>query len=378
MKKFKKFASICLLVLALVFTLTACNNDVAALAQPDDYDGLVFLEDHDPNAEGYEYYDGPEFMGSEDDFFGDMPTFGNVTGEITNIETTPDGDLSLTIEVGESSAVLLTHFNTFIMGAELEVGTSITGFFQNEMFMMAIYPPHYNVSVIVNNDDVQEDGIPFIFVDRFYELSDNQLKSADGELVINIDDQTEIILQSGEAFDGDLVGRILVIKYAVATRSLPPQALPIQIVVLYEMPVTGPEMIELPDDWVFEDVDPHYCIVIDGEGLVGPLALFLDEDMDFQTHVELAPVAEFLGSEVEWNQETGEVTMEGRIGQISFMVGSNEFTVDGQTVTLHHEAVDFYGSLYVPVLFFRDVFGMGAAYSFEGRIYINTDEDDMQ
>jgi len=379
MKKIKIIAGMGLLLLALVFAFTACSDEVATLAQPDD-EGLVSLADHNPEAEGYEYYDGPVEMDSEDDdFWGfdDMPNFGFVTGTITDIQPTHDADMAITIEIGESSAVLLTNFNTFIMGEELEVGTVITGFFPNDSFMMAIYPPHYNVNVIVNNDDVQEEGLPFIFVDRFYELTEYQLQSADGELVINIDDQTDIILQSGEAFDGDIVGRVLVVKYAVATRSLPPQAIPIQIVVLYEMPVTGPELIDPIDGWEDAPMD-WYCIVIDGEGLVGPLAIFNDPNMYHQTHVELRAVAEFLGSEVYWNADSSEVTMEGRIGAISFTVGSNEFTVDGQIVTLYHEAIDFYGTLYVPVLFFRDVFGMGAAYSFEGRVYINTEADDMQ
>jgi len=379
MKKTKMYAIITTLLIAIL-ALTACDNGEAALAAPeDDNYGLVFLEDHNPNAEGYDEYDGPVIMDWDDSasWLDDMPSFGIVTGQVVSIETSADGETTFQIEVGDSSAMLLAHVNTFIMGAAPEVGTTITGFFPMEMMMMAIYPPHHSVSVIVNNDDAQDDGIPFIFVDRFYELSDDQLKSNDGELVINLGGDTEIILQSGEAFDGDLVGRTLAVSYAISTRSLPPQTTPIQIVVLYEMPVTGPEWIDLPDDWVHEDVDAHYCIVVDGEGLVGPLALFMDPEMDFQTHVELVPVTEFLGAEVEWDQETGIVTLDGINGSISFTVGSNSFTVDGQVVTLNQESVDFYGTLYVPVLFFRDVFGMGSAYSFEGRIYINTEADDM-
>jgi len=383
MKKIKMFTTLGLLIFVMIFAFAACNDGAATLATPDDDDyDIVSLEDHDPNAYGYDEYDGPIDMGWEDDFyvfeFEDLPTFGSVTGEIINTEYIPDGDLSVTIQVGDSSAVLVTNFNTYIMGDSLEIGATVTGYYLLGMPMVAIYPPLYNVSVIVNNDDVQDDGIPFVFVCRFFELSDDQLKSADGQLVINLGgENTNVILQNGENYDGDLVGRMLVVTYAMATFSLPPQTTPMQIVVLYEMPVTGPEMIDLPDGWSYDDVDPHYCIVVDGEGLVGPMAIFLDPDVDFQTHVELNPVAEFLGSEVHWDQETGDVTLEGKNGSISFVVGSNAFTVDGQTVTLNHDSVDFYGTVYVPVLFFRDVFGMGSAYSFEGHIYINTEADDM-
>ena len=382
MKKFTIFTCLGIL-LAMLIALTACSDEPATLTMPDaEDDGIVYLIDHPMSGtddddimlcEGDDNWD--------DDFFflDDMPTFGTVTGQVTQVGQTPDGDLSLYINTGESSAHLHTHFNTFVMGEAPEVGTTVTGFFLLDRPMIMIYPPQYTVSVVVNNDDVQDDGIPFIFACRFFEFGEGQLKSTCGELVINLGGDTEVILQSGEEFDGDLVGRMLVVKYAISTRSLPPQTTPIQIVVLYEMPMTGPEMIDLPEDWDFEYGGfTHYDIVIDGEGLVGPLALFLEPDVNFQTHVELVPVAEFLGTEVNWDQATNEVTLTGKLGDITFTVGTNDFAVDGQVVTLHGESVDFYGHLFVPVLFFRDVFGMGAAYSFEGRIIINTEPDDMQ
>ena len=383
MKNFKNFIVISLMLVAMVFAFTACSDRPAAMAAISDEDDVVVIDD--PNAtwsDDYENYGSDEYDNNGwDDMFGidEAPIFGSVIGEVVSIEDANEyGDLRIQIDGEDGSTVFMTYFNTFTLGAAPEVGTTITGYFVMEPFMMAIYPPQHNVTVIVNNDDFQDDGIPFVYVCRFFEHSEGQLISADGELVVNIGDDTDITLQSGEAFDGELAGRMLVVTYAITTRSMPPQAIPIQIIVLYERAVTGPEFVELPDDWVYEDVDDWYCIVIDGEGLVGPHALFMDQDVDFQTHVELIPVAEYLGAEVEWNLETGEVNLEGLNGNISFIVGSNDFTVNGETVTLHHASEDFYGMLAVPVLFFRDVFGMASAYSFEGRIYIGSEESDMQ
>ncbi|MCL2572785.1 MAG: copper amine oxidase N-terminal domain-containing protein [Defluviitaleaceae bacterium] len=374
MKGIIKFIGLGFLLTTLVFALAACSDGVAPLAAPED-EGIIYVDT--------DYAEFEEDEVSELDLL-DMTEgsiFGNVTGEIVSIDEAIEmGGQRIQIEGEDGATVLMTHFNTFTLGRAPEVGDTITGFFILEPFMMAIYPPQHTATVIVNNDDVQEDGIPFIHVDRFFTHFDSdQLISADGELVINIGaDTTEVTLQSGDAFEGDFAGRMLLVTYAMSTRSLPPQTTPIQIVVLYEMPVTGPEFVELPDDWEVEDVEPWYCIVVDGEGLVGPLALFMDEEMDFQTHVELMPVAEHLGAYVNWDQDTNIVTLEGRIGSISFEVGSYEFIVDGETVALYHSSVDFYGTVFVPVLFFRDVFGMPAAYAFEGRIYISSTESDMQ
>jgi len=388
MKKFTNIAALVYLLIAMVFALTACNDGSVALAAGVDDDGIVLI--NDPYATWSDDYD--VNTGDEYDFYGwdDMPNmdaiFNSVTGEVVSIYDGANyGDKLVLIEGEYGSTMLVTDFNTFFMGGAPEVGDTVTGIFVQEMFMAAIYPPHHNTAVVVNVDEIQEDGIPFVFVSRFNELDSEvfgdyaQLISTCGELVLTIGyEGTEVILQSGETFDGDIAGRKLVVTYARATFSIPPQTTPIQIVVLYERAVTGPEFVELPDDWEFEDVEPWYCIVVDGEGLVGPRALFMDEEMSHQTHVELMPVAEYLGAEVAWNHETDEVTLEGRKGSISFIVGSNDFTVNGEAVTLFHASEDFYGMLVVPVLFFRDVFGMASAYSFEGRIYISSTASDMQ
>jgi len=387
MKKIKNITVMGLLLLAMIFVLTACNEGPAALAAADD-DGIVFVPDSAFDAD-----EADEYMQYDDDVFtlGDWfemeetQLFGQVTGQVVSIEGEGD-DKRILIEGEEGSTVFTTFINTYFMGAMPKAGTTITGYYVLEPFMMAIYPPQHEVMVIVNNDDVQDDGIPFIHVDFFFgHYRDSygnfeQLRSADGQLVINVGfEGTEVILQSGEPFDGDFTNRTLLVTYAMSTFSIPPQTTPIKIVVLYERPETGPLLIDPIEGWDdgYEGMD-WYCVVIDGEGLVGPHALFMDFDVYHQTHVELIPVAEFLGSEVEWNQETGEVTLEGRNGSIFFVVGSNDFTVNGETVTLYHASEDFYGMLVVPVLFFSDVFGMASAYSFEGRIYIDSVETDMR
>ena len=67
-----------------------------------------------------------------------------------------------------------------------------------------------------------------IKVDRFGQT----LLSSDQTLKLNIGDTTEIILQDGKPFAGELANRDLVVFYDVATRSIPAQTTPQKVVVL--------------------------------------------------------------------------------------------------------------------------------------------------
>jgi len=137
----------------------------------------------------------------------------------------------------------------------------------------------------------------------------------------------------------------------------------------YELPITLPEEID-PDE-EFGDYD----IFVNGVGLPGVHPLTLEDEI-FPSHVPLVPVAEALGAFVATARD--EVLLEGIIGPIFFTVGSEDFLVDGQTVTLFHPSIEEDGVIYVPILFFRDVFGVGTAF-FEGNQAIIADEEsDMQ
>jgi len=99
-----------------------------------------------------------------------------------------------------------------------------------------------------------------------------------------------------------------------------------------------------------------------------------DDGLGWPTHIPLIPVAEALGSEVNWNTNTRRVTLEGLNGEISFIVGSNDFEVDGETFTMNQSSEEIDGELYVPILFFRNIFGAGSAIFSGGIVEINTED----
>ena len=226
------------LALTILLALAACANNPAPLAPPEPEPAETQDTAPDETAD-YEY----ELEIDEDFEFGDvlwpdmadMGVFGSWKGTVVEISVQysdpPTYIFSLEGEVG--SANFIADFNTFTLGSAPEVGDTITGFFLMDMPMAMIYPPQYNVSVIVNGEFTN------LHVDRF----DDELVSYDGSLMLEIGDNTEIILQDGEIFDCELAHRKLVVVYDISTRSIPAQTTPSKIIVLFERFATGPAFI---------------------------------------------------------------------------------------------------------------------------------------
>jgi|GEM_PF-1168909 len=129
-----------------------------------------------------------------------------------------------------------------------------------------------------------------------------------------------------------------------------------------------------PEEWP--------AIFINGEGLAGSYFLILDNDGEMvnlgesneyisPTHVPLFLVAQALGAVVAWIEDTNEVTMNGLNGDITFEAGTNEFMVDNESVSLAESSAVIEGAVYVPIIFFRDVYGAAGVAVQSGEVHIN-------
>jgi len=124
------------------------------------------------------------------------------------------------------------------------------------------------------------------------------------------------------------------------------------------------------DDYDFDWTG--YNIIIDGEiGVAANWHTAYGED--FPTHIPLLPVAEALRVDVVVSDDEAQtVVMQGLTGVITFTVGSQEFDVDGNVVELWQPSILVDDNLYVPIAFFRDVYGMGNAAWIGGHVYLDT------
>ena len=145
-----------------------------------------------------------------------------------------------------------------------------------------------------------------------------------------------------------------------------------------------PAAPDYPSPGITEETDPYTpeddfdfpqpSVFVNGELLPGAFTMSLDlENPYFPTHIALMAVLYALDTPVTWREN--QVIVEGPSGTITINQGSYEYIVNGETITLPGlPAVAVHGTVYVPIRFFRDVFGMNNAYFSGGEVHINNDE----
>lgn len=119
---------------------------------------------------------------------------------------------------------LVVSANTyFVDHVNIRPGDHIVAFYDALAPMPLIYPPQYRAIVIGIKS--RRETIKVAYFNRDLISSDNSLR-------LNIGDRTEILLENGQTFLGNIANRNLVVVYGVSTKSIPAITTPYQIVVL--------------------------------------------------------------------------------------------------------------------------------------------------
>jgi len=283
-------------------------------------------------------------------------------------------------------------YATAIIG-DIEIGKTVTGFYDNNVPVIMIYPPqHLAYALVVHGEDM-----PRVAFARFCE----EWVSYDQMHRLRITDDTEIIMQDGTPFEGEkdeLIGRLLLVKFDISHRDIPETIFAKHITVLFE------RIVALPDDGYYgivppigeltwwdlvtlhlnyvESIDPMYAevVIIIGENAFGiPSAkLATVGDSISPNYVPLRVVTEFLGFEPIWNDATREVTVGSPRGEITMRIGSTEYIVATESgITSTHTLgapVIINDRTYVPLAFFREVFGFNNAWWSGGNATLDNAE----
>ncbi|MDP4178885.1 MAG: hypothetical protein Q8900_11160 [Bacillota bacterium] len=158
--------------------------------------------------------------------------FAYFSGTVTRIENyyiskdTSEGCYKLmTLESTDKGDVnfVISPQTYFVDHKAIAVGDVVTGFYNANEPVPLIYPPQYNAIVIAKDTQNQN-----VTVDYF----NNQLISSDGNLKLNIDSSTKIILTNDQPFSIYPKNRNLIVVYGPTTKSIPAQTTPYKIVVL--------------------------------------------------------------------------------------------------------------------------------------------------
>lgn len=156
---------------------------------------------------------------------------GIVTG-IHHFETGMHGGMQncTNLFIVENERREIVHFviqpDTYFVNHEtIKRGDRITGYYDANAPTILIYPPQLSAIVIA-----KESNQYFVKVSYF----DEALVSDDGQLKLNISNETIIQLENAQQFQGSLANRNLIVIYGPTTRSIPAQTTPYKIIVLCE------------------------------------------------------------------------------------------------------------------------------------------------
>jgi hypothetical protein len=265
------------------------------------------------------------------------PYFNFFNGTVTKIDSkfihvqSPNG----------SEANFIVSKDTYIVNdAKIVEGSVITGYYDANAPMIMIYPPQYNVEVIVVEGSTDLN----VKVDVF----NKDLISSDNFLKLNISDETELVWEDGTAFKGSLENRNLVVLYGISTKSIPAQTTPEKVVVLFD-----------------KAKNPAMDIVVNEKKIEAPKT-FINEQGTLM--VPLRAITEALGYEVSWNGELRQVG----IGKGISLTIDKDYYVYMKTapISLGTAPVIVNDRTFVPLNFFTRVLHVNDAKILDSQIVI--------
>jgi len=284
--------------------------------------------------------------------------FTGIVKEIREREGMEDSKLvSVESKDGNPADIVITCDTYILEDAEISIGDTITAYYDATRPMIMIYPPQYSAEVVVVESS--ERNVKFDIFNEGLASSDNQLK-------LNISDETEIFLQDGTTYEGELTGKRLIVIYGSATKSIPAQTTPYQIIVLFDMEEEKPGEVAVEEKQAY-DVSTME-IIVENKKIEAPAAYESNQGV---VMVPLRAIAEALGYEVVWNNETQSV-MVGK--DIFLTIGKDGYTVGEDIIKLGAAPELTEERTFVPLSFFKNVMKMNNAYVFEGQIVIDNEE----
>jgi len=275
------------------------------------------------------------------------------TGTIKEITENKNGITKVYLEDkdGLPAYFVLSEDTYYINDIKTEVGTELTGYYEADKPMILIYPPNYSIDIV---SPIMENV--FIKADKY----DKNLLSRDGDLKLNISENTEIVWANNtqinwikkptiSELESVLCNRNLIVLYDATTRSIPAQTNPIKIIVLSQQ----------IDDSVIN-------ILINTEKIESPQAFI---NQDGIAMLPIRAVAESLGYKVAWNNDDRSV----KIGdEISFNVEKNSFLNNKkEQIELEATPIIIDDHTFFPLSFFNELLNVKSIQFIDNEITIN-------
>lgn len=288
----------------------------------------------------------------------EMPNYIEFNGKITKVESSENGfsilaenDLENTLDklvahIGDDVLILDEETMDFIAKEDLEEGMEVSIYYTKDTVMLLSYPGQIGPNVvIVRSDDVDLN----IKIDKFNE----DLVSDDNSLKLNIDEDVELINLEGEKIKKeDLVNKDLVVFYTVSTRSIPAQTTPKKVIAIKNHEAKILDYLYL-NEAKFELDNKMY------------------KNDDGELMVPLRQIAEALGFEIEWIQETKSVELVKDDHTVSLTIGDSEYQYYDMIIDLKTAPELRESKSYVPVTFIQNILIANIEVTMDGVLEIS-------
>ena len=273
--------------------------------------------------------------------------YNGFTGKIESVEPHHSIPEAFMIRVqGEGEAIadfVVTKETVLAEQIKLEVGETITGWYDTRKPMILIYPPQYTIELVTT----PEEGIS-----QKADYFDETLTSADGTLKLNLEQAGDFKLwdSQGNLYTESISQKHLLVSYSISTRSIPAQ--------------TVPERIYVIEDQKWLTTAGEMPVLINGK-VIHALSAFVSEDR--MPMVPLRATAEALGYEVTWLPETQRVL----VGKATLTIGKDAYAFARMAhKSLGTVPVVIEGRTFVPLSFFGEILPELHAEMSSGKIMI--------
>jgi hypothetical protein len=248
-----------------------------------------------------------------------------------------DSEESLILNIWDKVLIVGVKEQNILSKEDIKLEAKVSAKYYKNTPMGLSFPGVLTPDVLVINSDEST-----VFVENF----DADLLSADGELKLNVSDETPIMNVDGKELAKEtLYNRDLVVFYSIIMPSIPAQTNPSKIIVLTQR----------------EEIEEKNEIVLSNE-------LFQLEDGTKM--IPLREVAEALGFKVTWNNDTKSVEILKGANWSSLTIGRNNYNFAKMLIRLESAPIIVEARTYVPASFAEEVLQAEVIYGEDGSIKI--------
>lgn len=130
----------------------------------------------------------------------------------------------ITIQNADGIQSFVISPDTYVVDTiQIRMGMLVTAFYDASLPVPLIYPPQYQ-AVIIGRSHANEAMLISYF--------DENLLSADGNLQLNISRATEVLTSNGQQYLCPVGDNVLIVYYAITTRSIPARTTPRKVIVM--------------------------------------------------------------------------------------------------------------------------------------------------